>query len=435
MAGHALKSEIVDTIVNLSSQGLNYSQIANQLKLDRSTVKKHLKKRGIVQTVDDEPTPELSRKFQENEDVASVVFNTDKPIKTLDEAMEEAQVDTDVWYPERFEVTDWTVGMKVGEKGNEQVIRSQQYRVKVYFKRIAKRSILEAVNAIYDRLASKAPKLPKPPLKLKSSDEYMGVFALFDVHFGKLAWAAETGKNFDLKIADTIFRDAVVKLVDQSKHRSLAYAVMPLGNDFFHFDSINKTTTAGTPQDTDGRYSKVIATGELAFIWAIEQLAAICPVHVPVVPGNHDYHSSFHLARTVNAYFRNCKHVHVDLEPAPRKYVRWKSTLIGLTHGDKIAPDKLPNVMATERPQDWAETTCHEWLIGHGHRSRKWVTKPVDTHDGATVRMLQSLSGTDFWHYANGYIGTRQAAEVYWYSKRSGYAGHAIADAVKGVGE
>jgi hypothetical protein len=174
----------------------------------------------------------------------------------------------------------------------------------------------------------------------------------------------------------------------------------------------------------DGRFWKVIEAGEAAFVWAIERMLAVAPVDVVWVPGNHDPTTSGHTARTMRAAFRNCDRVAVNCDPKTRKYVRYGRSLIGMTHGNEERKESLPTLMATEAKADWAATECHEWLLGHEHRNRQFMTKPVDTHDGVIVRVLPSLAGTDSYHHRKGYISTTHAAEVYWYGLDTGYAGH-----------
>jgi hypothetical protein len=149
-------------------------------------------------------------------------------------------------------------------------------------------------------------------------------------------------------------------------------------------------------------------------------------VEVVLVPGNHDRTLSECLCHALAARFHMTTRVTVDVSPKTRKYFRWGTTLIGLTHGDLVKPDKLPGLMPVDMKQDWAETTCHEWLTGHGHRSQKWTTLDTDTQQGTVVRQLRALTRTDLWHFDHGYVGTSPAAECYFYEKSRGYCGHSL---------
>jgi hypothetical protein len=85
--------------------------------------------------------------------------------------------------------------------------------------------------------------------------------------------------------------------------------------------------------------------------------------------------------------------------------------------------------MATEKSKEWSTARSREWLLGHMHRSRQWFTQGIDTNEGTVIRVLRSLSGTDSWHHRRGYVGTAPAAEIYFYHREHGYAGHALANA------
>lgn len=369
---------------------------------------------------------QVQKKTVEDQNESTIEFDSDKPIKSLEDACVAASVDLSIWYVDSWECSQWTVGMNI--KGKDEPVQTQQYRVKLKLKRLLKRSIQEAINAIFERMKKYAPKYKKIKLP-QSGPETLAVTCLFDVHFGKLAWNAETGNSYDLKIAEKIFKNAVIDLMAHVKDRKISRFCLPLGNDFFHIDNKRNTTYLGTPQDTDSRYAKIFETGKMAVIWAIEYMIQFADVDVLWVPGNHDPTTSYHLVETISSWFNRTKNVQVDCTPPQRKYYTWHNMLLGFTHGDKMKPESLPNLMALEKPEDWAKCDCREWLLGHQHRSQKWVSKDTDTYQGTTVRTIQALTATDAWHYEQGFVGSRRAAEILLYEKDFGYVGNLIAQA------
>lgn len=98
--------------------------------------------------------------------------------------------------------------------------------------------------------------------------------------------------------------------------------------------------------------------------------------------------------------------------------------LIGYTHGNEEKIADLPGIMATERPQDWGETVCREWHIGHRHRAKQTVTTPVEGKQGVRVREINSLSGDDAWHTMRGYVGEPKGAEGFVWRFRGGVRAH-----------
>lgn len=378
--------------------------------------------------------------YTESGDKASVEIESSVRIRTLEDAIAYAEVDTKIWRVSKWSCTSWETGMKLrvfgsaGKVASETPHRTHQWRVKLDLERILSRSVQEATDAIFEAMKGHEPKWPTLPSRRTPARPHLCVFDLFDAHFGKMAWSPESGENYDLKIAEQLYRNAVVDLLNESAGYDIEHFLLPFGNDFLHIDGAKNETTAGTPQDVDGRFAKIYETGERAVIWAIEQLAAIAPVSVILVPGNHDRNVSYCLARTIAAWFRQADHVIVDSRPIPRKKFVYGKTLLGFTHGNEEKHASLPAIMATEWPADWAASECREFHLGHFHRSRKMVATPVDTHDGVVVRTLMSLSGSDAWHHRKGYVGSLKAAEALIYRKDSGFVANFVAKARFGGG-
>ena len=109
----------------------------------------------------------------------------------------------------------------------------------------------------------------------------------------------------------------------------------------------------------------------------------------------------------------------VDDTPPHRKYLRHGEALIGYTHVPGVKMADLPVLMATERPEDWAATSDHEWHLGGLHKKSE-----MRGIGDVTIRMLPSLSGTDSWHHKHGFVGARRCAEVYLWGEKEGYLGH-----------
>jgi len=404
----------------LRQQGKPYRYIMRETGLNARQVQRAIK--GI-----DSPSDDKQEGWSESGETAVWSGFTSKPIRNDRDLIEQCKIDLTVWFVDRVECVAWNTTVRDADKSIRQ---TQNYRVKVYLRRIYAKFIQQAQEAIDKRRQKYSPKYPKA-YKSKGKGEYCGVIGLFDVHFGKLAWHRDTENNYDLDIAEQRFDKAVEELLDHSRGKSISSWLLPIGNDYFHIDNSKNTTYAGTPQDVDGRYAKIYETGTWAMIRAIDRLLLTAPVDVLYVPGNHDPTTSYHLCREIKTHYRLVDSVNVDVEPTSRKYYSYGKSLLGFTHGDKIKPDKLPNLMAKERREDHSKATCTDWFIGHLHCRKAWMSKPVDTFEGSTIRVIKSLSGTDSWHYDNGYIDDQQAAEVYFYHKDSGYAGHWVARASK----
>lgn len=390
---------------------------------------------SIVASAGFEPTRE-EREWSESGDTATVTVRTPEEVRTEADAIRVCGVDTTRWRVASMQVKTYQVGMKLTEKeesgsGKIRKISERPHVVQLYgvtlkLALIAPRPYLDALDMRYERLAERARNYPAPPDRSASSP-YLVHLGLFDVHFGKLCWGPESGQDFDLRIAEGIYRNAAEDLLKLLSPYPVGRFVLPVGNDLFHVDTLRNTTTSGTPVDCDSRYAKMIDIGTEAVVQLIERLMDVAPVDVLYVPGNHDRLSSYHLCRELHREFRRAPGVCVDRSPRVRKYRRYGSVLFGWRHGDLVTDSQvrdLPGLMAIEAADDWSRSACREWFLGHRHTSRKFTTRETDETFGVQVRYLSSLSGTDAWHFENGYVGNRRAAECYLYSEESGYLGH-----------
>lgn len=367
-------------------------------------------------------------------DKALVEFISRTEVVTEEDALRFGQVDTARWYVKRMRMGAWQTPMKVnrgqganGRKLADKPVYVQLWKVTLELELIAPKPQLDAMEAIFLRMEAHAPVYRVPRYSIPQHRSILCVLAMEDVHFAKLCWARETGQNYDLAIAERYFRDAVEDLLADASAHPVTEILLPIGSDLIHVDSPQNTTTKGTPQDVDGRFAKIIETVEASLVWAIEMAAQVAPVRAVWVPGNHDFERSYQLSRTLRAWFHRHKGVEVDCEPTPRKYHRFGSTLIGMTHGDREKRAELPIIMATEQPEAWAATTCREWLCGHVHQSKVSHSTPVDGKAGVIVRSVRSLAGRDAWHNQSGYVSNDQAAEAYLYDKDTGFCANFIA--------
>lgn len=402
-------------------QKLEWAEIGERLGISESAARRLHKKKELPAKHE----PEDAKTVVSGDDCEVIYFSTEA-IKTEAQALLAGEVDTAVWYVEKMEMTPWTTSMNIGTKDSPRLVQVQNYRVHLKLKRRAPQAVLDSLDILFERMRKHAP--TNATKHRRAAGGCLAVIGLFDAHFGKLAWEAESGENYDLHIAERVFSNAVDDLLLRCAHRRITRFLLPVGNDLLHVDNDRNQTWAGTQMDTDGRLAKVYATAKMAVIRAVERMIEVAPVHVEYVPGNHDHVLSMLMVDTLYSWFRATPLVtvnHRDL--ATRKYVRFGTCLIGLTHGNEEPIANLPGLMASERRKDWAESECREWLTGHVHQERKWTTKAVQTTDSVVIRSLHSLAGTDAWHHRKGYVCNRKAADVLFYDHDEGYLGHEVA--------
>lgn len=262
----------------------------------------------------------------------------------------------------------------------------------------------------YDKLLDEIGNIePRPSTIFRPSEpigenNHLLVVDPADIHIGKLCESFEVGEDYNNQIAVQRVREGVAGIIEKSKGFKVDKILFIAGNDVLHIDTPKRTTTSGTPQDTDSMwYSNFLIAKEL-YIEILLQLLEISDVHFMYNPSNHDYTGGFFLADVIATYFKDMRNITFDTSISHRKYFRYKNNLIGSTHGDGAKQADLPLLMADES-KDWSDCK-HRYIYGH-HVHHK-ISKD---YIGVTFETLRSPSGTDSWHHRNGYTGVPKAIE------------------------
>lgn len=263
----------------------------------------------------------------------------------------------------------------------------------------------ETAEHIVDSLTIE-PQKPIPPPEHCDSD-WLTVFPLGDPHIGLYAWGLETlDADFDCEIAERNLCTAIDNLVSTSMTTEKCL-IANLG-DFFHADNQAGTTArSGNQLDVDTRKQRVTQIGVRIMKYLIDACLKKFK-HVTVINevGNHDDEMSFVLSLVLDGIYLHEPRVEIDLSPSSYHYYRFGKVLIGVTHGYQCKPDKLGQIMANDRKEDWGETDFHYWLIGHVHHiSRKEVP-------GCVIESFRTLAPKDAWHSASGYRSGRDMLRI-----------------------
>jgi hypothetical protein len=378
--------------------------------------------------------------FSEDEDNADEgtlnwTWNQNYPpdhIKTVEELMDACKVDKTIWHVKDKLINKWDTTFKLGDLP----VTVQNYQVKARLERnkmFVKEHVIGAafINMVQDYVP---PVFDIKPLTTKTfTENNLFEVSIFDLHIGKLAWGGETFENYDVKIARERFLNTLKTLIHRASGYQYSRILFPVGNDFFNSDTINNTTTKGTPQDEDLRWQKTFQVGVRLLVDAINMLKQTgVPVDVMVIPGNHDFERSYYMGAYLEAWFNNDSQVSVNNHASPRKYYKFGKVLLGLTHGGEEKEVSLPMLMATdvEAKPYWSETVYHEWHLGHIHRKRNVNyaildrKRTVSEDLGVTVRYLSSLTGTEEWHHKKGFVGAIKAGEGFIWNDEAGLMAH-----------
>ncbi len=236
--------------------------------------------------------------------------------------------------------------------------------------------------------------------------ELLAVYPLGDPHIGLLAWAPETGDDWNLQLAEEMMVSAIRGLVLRGPRTTKAM-IVNLG-DFFHYDNAASRTTRGEHSlDVDSRSPKVLAVGLRIMVALIDAaLEHHAAVTVDCRIGNHDAHTSLMLSLALAAHYRNEPRVTVPPTTTHRAYYEHGAVLLGTTHGDTAKGEDLASIMAAEQPKAWGRTRYRYWLCGHVHHLRR------QEYRGVIVESFRTLAGRDSWHASQGYVSGRDMHRI-----------------------
>lgn len=262
------------------------------------------------------------------------------------------------------------------------------------------------------------------------------VLDLADVHIGKLCVEDETGYSYDQSIAESRMVDGATKMVDAMLSMGAGQVLLIIGNDIAHIDTPKRTTTSGTPQDTDGTYHSIYRTAQRAYVHIVNMcLDRGLRVHLLYCPSNHDWTMGFTIAQALAIWFRDCdmvKATDYNLSESHRKYFRFGKNLMGFTHGDGAKERDLPHLMRAEAKSHISEVDHLYWYVHHYHHKikRHEGVRPTERErdhidlttikrgwgeqmgDNCKIEYVRSPSPPDGWHDRNGYVN-KQAVECF----------------------
>jgi hypothetical protein len=255
---------------------------------------------------------------------------------------------------------------------------------------------------------------PLPPIKVPRGTlrDKLAVYPWGDPHFGQYSWAEETGDDYDLDIAQKLHFAAVDALVARTLPARSALLVS-VGDTTHGDDSTNQTPASKHTLDVDTRWRKVLRTTVLTFERCIQRLLEHhAEVEVAIVPGNHDPHAAAAIVTALEMLYRKNKRVTINISPSRFMYKRFGKCLIGITHGDTCRLEKLGELMACDRREDWGQTEHHHWFTGHWHHKRFYEGPDW------TAEVLRTLAGKDAYAASHAYRSRRDMQSVVFDAER-----------------
>lgn len=317
-----------------------------------------------------------------------------------------------------WEVVSWTFGKwEVAIKDEEQNRVCTTIRAKIRPKTKTNLTIEEYIKvakAVFSESIIPLEVEEYKPLKGLYKDKLLELTGI-ELHLGKMAWNGDTGQDYDKNIAQERFYTILEEVVNQQQIEQCDTCLLCIGNDFFNSDTVNATTTKGTPQTNDLRWKKMFNLGLEMYVRAIETLKPLFNhIEVRLQSGNHDTMASFYLYIALSCYYKNDSKVNFIDNYKNVQCFEWGKCVIFFSHGDTNLK-RLIKSIPCEFYKEWGKSIYRELHLGHLHKE-----VVVDDESGMITRRVGSPTGTDQWHYEERFIGSTQKYQTFVWDKEKG---------------
>lgn len=273
---------------------------------------------------------------------------------------------------------------------------------------------VELMKAVIEGMKSEiTPVAPVKAVRAKRDDKLLNLYTVSDFHLGMLAWADESGDDWDMKIAEDLFSrwfDAAFQ-----KAPDAGTGVINLLGDLAHFDSLDAVTPAsGHVLDADTRYQKLVRY-MIRMVRRVVDMALVKHKNVRflIVQGNHDESGMIWLAEMFSTLYDNEPRVFVDTSPDVYKMVQHGKTTLFFHHGHKARFDAIEPVMIAKFRKAFGESVYSYAHVGHLHHQ-----KIVESRN-MIVEQHRTLAAKDAYASRGGWMSGR-SANVITYSAEYG---------------
>jgi hypothetical protein len=278
----------------------------------------------------------------------------------------------------------------------------------------------EQIKAGVEAFMADLPAVAAPAAPLIEDNDLIPWIQIGDAHLGMLAHEAETGANFDLKIAEAELMGAIGIIIDDLP--AVERLVINDLGDFTHYENMAGVTEhSRNVLDYDGRFPKMIEVYSRMMRGIVDKaLSKAAIVDVIVNQGNHSRTNDIWMAELLRVAYNACGRVNVLNNRSPFIGYRMGNTFVMTHHSDTCRPARLASVMSTDFARDWGE--CDYRYIDIGHIHHNMVLKE---HPGVVIESFNQLAAKDKWATDGGYR-SRQSITMIYRSRRYGEIGRRL---------
>lgn len=294
--------------------------------------------------------------------------------------------------------------------------------------RVMQQAVLDAAYAAFaEQLPREVPRPHVLPCALHA--ELLNLYVITDYHLGMLAWAEETGADWDMKIAEDMLIAAFEQMI--SKAPAAQRCVFAQLGDFLHWDGMDAVTPAHhNLLDADTRFAKLVRVAIRALRRVIGMLLEkYQTVIVLCAEGNHDPASSVHLREWLHAFYENEPRVVVETRPDPYYCVEHGKTSLFFHHGHKRKVGEIAHVFAAKFREVFGRTQHSFAHMGHLHSREVDRESPL-----MIVEQHRTLASPDAYASRGGWLSGREATVITYHSEFGEWERHKVSAALLAKG-
>lgn len=441
-----LSSDTVREILRLRSEGnLSFRKIGRKLGLSPECCRKYWKNTAGKSAA---PLPEFTDLPgpPKETDINVLIDNTEvdgtvsivkrhKPARPQ-ELKDRAGLGAE-WIATHHKERCWEVALKLKQgKDRPDIVRKEQLWGSVTtFRKIIDEEMRAAILEWVQEIVNPIPVPPTPKRDYLQDTPFMVSLGLYDLHIGMYAFAKEVGRDWDVEIAVNRALNAIDDMVEELLPYNIVKILLPIGNDFMHFDNVRqRTTEAQHDLDSDSRWQRALRAAIHVLTYLVQRMTELCEdLDIFWVPGNHDVYTSYQLTAYLWGRFHGDDRIKVDLNEDPQKIRRYGSVAIIYEHGQEVPINRWPLIFH-ERVLEHAEKhglstklTHKEVQLGHTHQKKVKDFMSETPVGGIKVVVNPTLCNHDFWHHKKGFIGTPQkSVEAYRYDEIGVRGSHVV---------
>lgn len=316
--------------------------------------------------------------------------------------------------PEKFELVSAGSSMwQNGSNNGNKTLYSSKIRVKPISK---EKDLICMIDEVCEKYTNKSDEdlldtSDFVPQTLYSTDEMLEI-CVPDLHIGLSE--NELGEN-SMIAQNTIIHEKIHKMQSVVESTGVSDVLLCFLGDIFHYDTLNKTTSKGTPQCSNVPFEAAFDSAVSSVFLMINGVTEVLKkthtyytVKVLYIPGNHDTLLGYAIMSVAKAALSCDENIIFDIRQQHRKFTAYGKNLIGYAHGD-IDKKKLSQWLYTEAREYISNAKEIEVHCGHLH------SEQVVEDNGVIVRHLPTICGVSPWEYQKGYHSTRRLTAFLWH--------------------